>query len=141
LSLEASYFSREDQGVASDPRAQLGKAVRERRHSLGLSQEALAERAGLDWTYIGGIERGERNVSLINIVRIARALSPRLSLWPEFSDSSGRSALAIRILLFKPNLHERLALRSPMTMRLGCRSPSDVQKDKVIFPVMARGVT
>jgi len=60
--------------VAPDPRAQLGKAVRERRHSLGLSQEALAEKAGLHWTYIGGIERGERNVSLINIVRISRAL-------------------------------------------------------------------
>lgn len=41
---------------------------------MGLSQEALAERADLRWTYMGGIERGERNVSLINIVRIARAL-------------------------------------------------------------------
>jgi transcriptional regulator with XRE-family HTH domain len=61
--------------VASpDPRAQLGKTVRQKRLSLGLSQEALAERANLHWTYIGGIERGERNVSLINIVKIARAL-------------------------------------------------------------------
>ena len=60
--------------MAPDPRVQLGKDVRQRRNSLGLSQEALAERAGLHWTYIGGIERGERNVSLINIVRIARAL-------------------------------------------------------------------
>jgi len=60
--------------VTPDPRAQLGKAVRQKRHALGLSQEALAERAGLHWTYIGGIERGERNVSLINIVRLARAL-------------------------------------------------------------------
>lgn len=60
--------------MAPDPRVQLGKVVRQTRHSLGLSQEALAERAGLHWTYIGGIERGERNVSLINIVRIARAL-------------------------------------------------------------------
>jgi transcriptional regulator with XRE-family HTH domain len=65
---------REDQGVTPDPRIQLGKAVRKRRHSMGLSQEALAEKADLHWTYIGGIERGERNVSLINIVRIARAL-------------------------------------------------------------------
>jgi transcriptional regulator with XRE-family HTH domain len=60
--------------VTPDPRVQLGKAVRQKRLSLGLSQEALAERADLHWTYIGGIERGERNVSLVNIVRIARAL-------------------------------------------------------------------
>jgi transcriptional regulator with XRE-family HTH domain len=60
--------------ASSDPRVQLGKTVRQKRHSLGLSQEALAERADLHWTYIGGIERGERNVSLINIVKIARAL-------------------------------------------------------------------
>jgi transcriptional regulator with XRE-family HTH domain len=60
--------------VTPDPRVQLGKAVRKKRLQLGLSQEALAERADLHWTYIGGIERGERNVSLINIVRIARAL-------------------------------------------------------------------
>jgi transcriptional regulator with XRE-family HTH domain len=60
--------------VASDPRIQLGKIVRQKRRALGLSQEALAERADLHWTYIGGIERGERNVSLLNIVRIARAL-------------------------------------------------------------------
>jgi transcriptional regulator with XRE-family HTH domain len=60
--------------VQPDPRAQLGKSVRARRTALGLSQEALAERANLHWTYIGGIERGERNVSLLNIVKIARAL-------------------------------------------------------------------
>jgi transcriptional regulator with XRE-family HTH domain len=64
----------EHQGVAPDPRVQLGKAVRQKRLAMGLSQEALAEKADLHWTYIGGIERGERNVSLLNIVRIARAL-------------------------------------------------------------------
>ena len=51
-----------------------GKRLREIRHDKGLSQEALAHACELDRTYIGGIERGERNISLINIVRIARAL-------------------------------------------------------------------
>ena len=57
-----------------DPREQLGKAIRKRRKALGLSQEALAERADLHWTYVGAVERGERNISLVNIVRLARAL-------------------------------------------------------------------
>ncbi len=58
-----------------DPRRHLGATVRKRRVALGLSQEQLAERANLHWTYIGGIERGERNVSLLNIVKIAHALN------------------------------------------------------------------
>jgi len=61
--------------VRSDPRDLLGKAIRARRLELMLSQEKLAEKAELHWTYIGGVERGERNVSLLNIVRIAKALS------------------------------------------------------------------
>jgi transcriptional regulator with XRE-family HTH domain len=60
--------------VAIDPRTQLGQKVRRERLLLGLSQEGLAEKADLHWTYIGGIERGERNVSLLNIVKVARAL-------------------------------------------------------------------
>jgi transcriptional regulator with XRE-family HTH domain len=60
--------------VADDPKRVLGKAIRTRRLELLLSQEKLAEKAELHWTYIGGIERGERNVSLLNIVRIAKAL-------------------------------------------------------------------
>ena len=51
-----------------------GKRVRELRMAKGLSQEALALACDLDRTYIGGIERGERNVSLINIEKIAVAL-------------------------------------------------------------------
>ncbi len=51
-----------------------GHRVRELRVKKGLSQEALASACGLDRTYIGGIERGERNVSLVNIQRIATAL-------------------------------------------------------------------
>ena len=51
-----------------------GATVRSRRLSLGHSQEELAHRAGLDRTYIGGVERGERNISLLNIFLIAGAL-------------------------------------------------------------------
>lgn len=59
------------------PQAVLGRTVRKLRLQKGWSQEILAERADLHWTYIGGIERGERNVSLVNIVGIARALGVR----------------------------------------------------------------
>jgi len=48
-----------------------GDRVRKLRVAQGLSQEVLAQKAGLHRTYIGGIERGERNVSLINIEKIA----------------------------------------------------------------------
>jgi len=48
--------------------------VREERKRSGLSQEGLAEKTGLHRTYIGSIERGERNVSIDNVERISRAL-------------------------------------------------------------------
>ena len=51
-----------------------GDRVRATREAKGLSQEGLAERAGLHWTYIGQVERGQRNLSLHNILRIAHAL-------------------------------------------------------------------
>lgn len=51
-----------------------GRAVRRLRTKKGLSQQILALECGLDRTYIGSVERGERNVSLVNIIRIAQAL-------------------------------------------------------------------
>lgn len=53
----------------------LGEAVRAARHSSGLSQEALADAAGIDRSHMGKIERGERNVTLLNLLRIATALN------------------------------------------------------------------
>ena len=52
----------------------IGNNVRIFRKRLGVSQEELADLAGLDRTYIGGIERGERNVSALNIAKLAKAL-------------------------------------------------------------------
>lgn len=54
--------------------AKYGRRMRELRKERGLSQEELAHRAGLHYTYIGGIERGERNPALVNISRISTAL-------------------------------------------------------------------
>jgi transcriptional regulator with XRE-family HTH domain len=62
-----------------DIRLRFGKAVRNRRHKLGVSQEEFADICGLDRTYIGGIERGERNVALVNMERIAKAFKLSLS--------------------------------------------------------------
>ena len=54
--------------------AKLGTAVRRRREQLGLSQEELGGLAALHRTYIGSIERGEKNISVVSLVRVARVL-------------------------------------------------------------------
>lgn len=60
--------------MRADPQKVFGIRLRKRRQSLGLSQEGLAEQCRLHRTYVGSIERGERNISLQNIVKLARAL-------------------------------------------------------------------
>lgn len=53
---------------------EFGKRVRSAREARGWTQEDLAAEAGLDRTYIGGIERGERNLALLNVNKLALAL-------------------------------------------------------------------
>ncbi len=55
-----------------------GRNVRRRREAVGLSQEALAEKADLDRTYVSGIERGVRNPTILSASRVAAALKVSL---------------------------------------------------------------
>jgi transcriptional regulator with XRE-family HTH domain len=64
-----------DQSRETEIQKHFGDRVRELRKAKNLSQEALALACDLDRTYIGGVERGERNISLVNIHTIAKALA------------------------------------------------------------------
>jgi transcriptional regulator with XRE-family HTH domain len=58
----------------SDATRVLGERVRAERHAQGLSQETLADRCGIHWTFLGQVERGQRNLSLHNLLKIADGL-------------------------------------------------------------------
>ena len=60
--------------MKKDPKKAFGERVRALRQAANLSQEELAEACGLHRTYVGAIERGERNISLLNIIALSRAL-------------------------------------------------------------------
>ena len=53
----------------------LGRTIRELRSNEGYSQEAFADAVGIDRSYLGGIERGEHNLALMNLIKIASALN------------------------------------------------------------------
>jgi len=60
--------------MEEDARALFGRRLRQLRKKAGLSQEALAHESDLDRSYVGGVERGEYNISLLNICLLATAL-------------------------------------------------------------------
>lgn len=62
----------------------VGKRVKELRNKLGLSQEELADYAELDRTYITSVERGRRNISIVNIEKLASALKVTLKDFFDF---------------------------------------------------------
>ncbi|MCL4106618.1 UNVERIFIED_CONTAM: hypothetical protein GTU68_009752 [Idotea baltica] len=57
-----------------DPKILFGRRVRSLRKERGLSQEAFALKCGMDRSYMGGVERGERNIALVNIFKVAASL-------------------------------------------------------------------
>jgi transcriptional regulator with XRE-family HTH domain len=90
-----------------DIRAEFGQRVRELRARSGMSQEVLAHRSGLDRTYISGVERGERNISIINIEKVAAAL--RVSVEYMFASERFSSTPAYQprdfVIPFKQRFH------------------------------------
>jgi transcriptional regulator with XRE-family HTH domain len=69
-------------------RISLGRRIRQIRRTQGISQEELAHRSGLDRSYVGCIERGERNVSIDNITSLARALDVPIATLLTFSEET-----------------------------------------------------
>ena len=67
-----------------DIKEKIGQRIKDRRNTEGITQLKLAERSGLDRTYITSVENGKRNISIINLEKIARSLN--LSLEEFFKD-------------------------------------------------------
>jgi transcriptional regulator with XRE-family HTH domain len=68
-------MARKTRSSTSGPLQQFGKRVRSKRLELGLSQEQLGNKSSLHVTYVGSIERGERNLALLNILKLSKALN------------------------------------------------------------------
>ncbi len=72
---EYSYVAKPSPSHAGDPvLTALGESIRSYRSELGMAQEALALLTGIDRSYLGGIERGEHNLAIINLAKIAKAM-------------------------------------------------------------------
>ncbi len=81
--------ARPDPKEKSPDLVRFGDAVRRRRKDLGYSQEAFGDACGIDRSHTGGIERGEHNLALVNIMKIIRTLKTQPSDF--FSDLDERS--------------------------------------------------
>lgn len=75
-------------GDGEDPRVALGRAVHRHRIKLGISQEDLADRVGLDRTYVSGIERGIRNPTFLVLLRLAQVLAVPVASLLEDGDAA-----------------------------------------------------
>ena len=86
-----------------DLKALLGLAIKTERCVLGLSQEELAERAGLHRTYVSDLERGARNPSIASIEKLAQALQLSVSTLFERASNGGGASQFVEILLVEDN--------------------------------------
>jgi CheY-like chemotaxis protein len=86
-----------------DLKALLGMAIKTERCVLGISQEELAERAGLHRTYVSDVERGARNPSIASIEKLAQALKLSVSALFHRASNDGRSTEFVEILLVEDN--------------------------------------
>ncbi len=84
-----------------------GEAVRRRRKALGFSQEAFGDECGIDRSYMGGIERGEHNLALVNILKIIGKLDVQPSEFFRDLDADRRQAIQTQTTAIK----ERANLR------------------------------
>jgi transcriptional regulator with XRE-family HTH domain len=97
-----------------------GECVRRQRIERGHSQEAFADLCEIDRSYMGGVERGERNLSLANIARIAQALELEPSVFFRGMDSDSRAAMRERREIEKDRrmlLSKIKALPAPKTKK------------------------
>jgi len=103
----------------------LGLAIRELRERRGLSQESLAEKAGVHRTYIGGVERGEYNISFENILKIAKALELSSSEILSFAETRGKgTSRAERAAVPSANLLEDWGISSSDLTQIVAENPS-----------------
>jgi CheY-like chemotaxis protein len=112
----------------ADLKLLFGKAIKRTRSEIGISQEELADRAGLHRTYISDVERGARNLSLTSIEKLAGALHSSISkLFTLAVQEKGADRL-VRILLVDDNMHDvQLTLRAFDKARIV--NPVDVARD------------
>jgi transcriptional regulator with XRE-family HTH domain len=84
----------------------LGKRVREIRTEKGLTQHALAEKCGFTYSYIGGLERAEKNITLLNLYKVAMALDVGMYQFFLHSDNYKDSDLLIQEIVTLLEKHD-----------------------------------
>jgi transcriptional regulator with XRE-family HTH domain len=94
-----------------DIKKSVGERIRDLRKARGLSQEQLGERAGFHFSYIGGLERGERNISLVNLSKLSESLNVNINDFfrdiPSTEIDEGISLLHNEIDYFLKGLNEK----------------------------------